>query len=180
MREYRGKTKSAILLISFSALFFSCIQNPLSAFYDSPVVFTGYINGNYDSLAGNAVWKNRCTAVDDTLRIFIYSNDYSVSHKIHTGDFMRFDIYPKTDSTDNGTLLRNNRILFHMARYTNGNMSYTIKKNDLVNKVEMTIDELNLSSGSVVEFYDVALSAPPVYGGEKLEIMNARITGVIE
>ncbi|NLG15840.1 MAG: hypothetical protein GX556_00760 [Fibrobacter sp.] len=180
MREHREKTKSAILLICFSALVFSCTQNPLAVFYDPPVVFTGYINGHYDSLAGNAVWKNRCTAVGDTLRIFIYSNDFSVSHNIWTGDFMRFDIYPQAAHNDNNTLLENDRILFHMARYTSGNSSYTIKNNDPVSKVKMTIDEFNPASGAELEIYDVVLSAPPVFGGQNLEIFDARITGVIE
>jgi len=163
------------------AFFLFCgAQDPVSFDYSPPVVFTGFINGTYDSLGGNRKWRNSCTMDGDTLRMFFFSNNFKEKGMIRDGDLIRIDVFPKEDSTDSSNFLTNSRVLFHMARYLGNNTTYTIPRNDRMGKVEMTVTAMDLVSGGVVEFCNIIVSAPPLTGGEMLAITKARIKGVIE
>jgi hypothetical protein len=164
-----------------TAFFLCCVEDPVTVDdYSPPVVFTGLINGAYDSLGGNPQWRNSCTMVEDTLRMFFFSNGFWEKDKVRDGDLIRIDIFPETDSTENDTFLTNGRVLFHMARYLSTNTTYNISRNDRQSKVEMVVNRMNLVSGGEVEFSDIIIQTAPLIGGGMLEVTEARIKGVIE
>jgi hypothetical protein len=149
--------------------------------YRPPVVFVGYFNKIYDSLAGNAFWPNTCTLVGDTIRMYFYSTSFDEVNRIREGDFLRIDIHPNRTGTSIGI----NRVLFHMARYHGTNASYTISPNDSAygsKTVRMEVSLLDSGSGGAVDINKVYVSTGPISGttAEALEIKDGRIFGRIE
>ena len=65
--EFPSLCKRFLCITAFSLL----CEDPVTVDdYSPPVVFTGLINGAYDSLGGNSQWRNSCMMVEDTLRMF--------------------------------------------------------------------------------------------------------------
>jgi hypothetical protein len=179
-----GKPKMHLSVKIICALLFVCgcelIDTPQIP-YRPPVVFVGYFNKVYDSLAGNAFWPNTCTMVGDTIRMYFYSTRFDEVNRIREGDLLRIDIHPNRTGTSIGT----NRVLFHMARYHGTNASYTISPNDSAygsKTVRMEVSSLDSGSGGAVDINKVYVSTGPISGttAEALEIKDGRIFGRIE
>ena len=145
--------------------------------YIPPVTFTGYFNGDYDSLAGNRSWPNRCELAGDTVRIFCYSTFFSETDKIRNGNLLRLDLYP--DSAD-GFQKRNT--LFHLARYFDQNESYTINRGDtgdITRQFESSIVDFSRTNGSAIELEDIYIASPPLAKGQYLTITDGHLFGNI-
>ena len=148
--------------------------------YTPPVLFAGYINGDYIMLEGNRIWPNRCSLVGDTVRIYLYSKGFSEENRIRKGDLVRLDIFPGTDS-----LIGTGKVLFHMARYHERNTSYTINAADSSdNAKSVAIRALSLGRyrGGAVDLDNMMVRTGPVGGtpGEMLLISDASIRGGLE
>lgn len=148
--------------------------------YDPPVVFTGYICGDYKNLSGNGAWKNECRFVEDTLRMYFYSDNFQEINNIRDGDLIRLDIYP-----GDNPLIGTARVLFHMARYHGKNSSYTVRPMDTlfnraIAKMQRQISGTKSSDKILID--DIYIRSPPESGtnGEILEIKDGKIEGVIE
>ncbi|MCX7725591.1 MAG: hypothetical protein N2053_01950 [Chitinispirillaceae bacterium] len=164
-----------VLLLLFSQCKNS---NTLEIPYEPEVVFTGYINGVYDSLAGNLFWPNTCRLIGDTIRIYCYSTYFSDANKIRNGDLFRLDIYPP-DSTN---LFSKRNALFHFARYHDRNESYTINIKDTIDntiRLEAKIIEISRSTGDSLILQDIYIATPPVKEGKYLEIKKGYLRGVV-
>jgi hypothetical protein len=122
-------------------------------FYIPPAVFTGYFDGEYDSLAGNSFWRNRCELVEDTVRIYCYSTFFAETNRIRHGDLLRPDLCP--NSAD-GFQKRN--ILFHLARNYDRTESYTINRgdtSDVTRQFESSIVAFSRSNEATLELEDI-------------------------
>lgn len=165
------------LLIIFAGAALQCNHVLPVIPYIPPVTFTGYFNGDYDSLAGNPFWPNRCELAGDTVRIYCYSTFFEESDNIRHGDLLRLDLYP--DSAD-GFQKRNT--LFHLARYYDQNESYTINRgdtNDITRQFESMISGFSRINGAVLELDDIYIASPALKQGRYLEITKGHLFGNI-
>lgn len=145
--------------------------------YVPPVTFTGFFNGDYDSLAGNRAWPNRCELAGDTVRIYCYSTFFGETDNIRHGDLLRLDLYP--DSAD-GFQKRNT--LFHLARYYEQNESYTINPGDTTDvskQFESVVVDFSRSNGEALELEDIYIVTAPLARGRYLEITDGHLFGSI-
>jgi len=166
-----------VIGLAFIPLFLC--KNIGELFYEPPVVLVCYINGEYDSLAGNFLYPNSCELIADTLRMYFYSTDFSESNNIRDGDLIRLDIFQVS-----GNVVGTRNVLFHMARYHEGNASYTVNPADTIEKgqsVQMHIDVLERRLGGVVRISEFSVVSDPIGGtyGEALIIKDGRIEGHI-
>lgn len=173
-----------ILIMVVLCVFVRCSENDdfiTPIFYRPPVYLAGYFNGDYDSLTGNLSYRNSCNLVGDTIRMYFYSSDFHEENKVWQGDLIRMDIYPgNTDS-----IVGRARILFHMARYHERNISYTITPIDTlygVDRISIHVNNINRSHHGTIDIDDLFVGARPILGtsGEYLEILKGRIRGHIE
>ena len=161
------------------AVFTHC-QNgtgPPIAPYFPEVTFTGYINGDYDSLAGNRAWPNTCRLFGDTVRIFCYSTTFSESNRIWHGDQLRLDLLP--DSADG---FQKKNVLFHLARYYDENESYTINKGDSIDisiRFESDIVSFSRTTGAAVDLEKIFVATPPVKNGRYMMIEKGHLFGSV-
>lgn len=164
----------------YLVVIFSCTQ-PLDINYTPPVIFSGYINGDYAKLKGNRNWKNSCEFISDTLRMYFYSTGFNEENKIRCGDLLRIDIYPGENQ-----LVGTSRTLFHMARYNQTNSSYTVRPSDTLNSsnciVQMSALSMGAESGDSIILDKIYIKSSPESGthGGLLEIKDGRIEGVVE
>ena len=147
--------------------------------YVPQITFTGNFNGDYDSLAGNRSWPNRCALVGDTVRIYCYSTFFSESNRIRYGDQLRIDLLP--DSAD-GFQKRNT--LFHLARYYERNESYTVNKGDTIEnsiRFETEVVSFSRTVGGEIELQEIYVATPviPGTGGRYLTITHGHLFGSI-
>jgi len=143
--------------------------------YEPEVIFTGYFNGDYDSLTGNRQWRNTCRLVGDTIRIYCYSTFFSEVDMIRDGDLMRIDFFP-----DSGNGFEKRNTLFHLARYHGQNESYTVNRGDTADvtiRFESEVAAYQASTGADLELKEIFVSAPPVGQGRHLEITKGRLFG---
>lgn len=174
--KYFGVIVCCILIFCFH-----CADNSLlNIFYKPPVIFTGYIDGNYDSLCGNLLWKNSCEMTGDTVRMYFYTKSFNEQNRIREGHLIRLDIYPGVES-----MIGTGGVLFHMARYHSTNNSYTIVPKDTLNnqnKVQMKVQRFGNRSSQQILLDEIYIRSSPVPGtfGPVLEIRNGKIEGVID
>lgn len=145
--------------------------------YTPPVTFTGYFNGDYDSLAGNRTWRNTCEMVGDTVRIYCYSTYFDESDNIRHGNLLRLDFYP-----DSAEAFQKRNTLFHLARYFEQNESYTINPGDtldITRQLESDIAEIPHANGAPLELENVYITSPPLGHGRLLQITNGHLFGNI-
>jgi hypothetical protein len=169
-------SKYLLVLLPWAALHCSCDFVPILP-YVPPVTFTGFFNEDYDSLAGNRAWPNRCELEGDTVRIFCYSTTFSENNRIRNGNFLRLDLYP--DSADG---FRKRNILFHCARYFERNESYTINRGDtadVTKQFESVVIDFSRTDGSAIELEDIYIAAGPLAQGRYLQITDGRLFGSI-
>lgn len=170
-----------------SALLFCTIMNcnntnnnTLITFtYTCPVYFAGYINGDYDSLTGNYWYRNSCKLVGDTIRIMLYSSGFEETNRVRHGDFIRLDLYPGNDSA-----VGRSRVFFHMARYLEHNISYTISAIDTLygfDRIQIHVQDINRTKGGYVDLEDISVLSRPISGtnGEELKILHGHLKGTI-
>ncbi|MBN1130964.1 MAG: hypothetical protein JXA71_18385 [Chitinispirillaceae bacterium] len=157
----------------------SDISDELKIPYEPPVVFTGSISGDYDSLPGNRAWPNTCTLDNDTVHMTFFSRDFKEVNRIRSGNFIRIDLFPCSTCVSG---ISTKYIRFHLARYLESNWSYEITPADTVlntNKISMQIRTLARSPGGAVELYDIGAIARPLTGTVELDLKNGRIFGSI-
>jgi hypothetical protein len=173
-----NKTLAAMLLLCMSVMNECHNGTGLPFFpYLPEVTFTGFINGDYDSLTGNRTWPNTCRLVGDTVRIVCYSSTFSEANRIRHGDLIRLDLLP--DSAD-GFQKRN--VMFHLARYYDDNESYTINKGDSIDisiRFESEIVSFVRTTGASVELDKIYIETPPVKNGQYLMIDHGHLFGSI-
>lgn len=162
-------------------LWLSCGPNGINQLqpYEPPVVFTGYFNGMYDSLAGNRWWPNSCCMVGDTVRIYCYSTFFGESNHVRHGDLLRIDLYP-----DTVWMVATRNALFHLARYYESNESYTVTPKDtLLDRgwVQADIGALSRRVAGSIELKNFSVTASPVPGttGKQLEIKQGHLYGTV-
>lgn len=89
------------------------------------------------------------------------------------------DLYPGNDSA-----IGKARIFFHMARYLEQNLSYTITPIDTAygyDRIQIYVQDINRVRGGSVNLRDITVSTGPLGGttGEALELLHGRVRGVI-
>ena len=170
-----GGTRQMILLLG---VVLQCENNILPVLpYVPPITFTGYFNEDYDSLAGNRFWPNRCELAGDTVRIYCYSTTFSETNNIRKGNLMRLDLYP--DSAD---VFQKHNTLFHLARYFDRNESYTINPGDtgdITKQFWSEIVDFSRSNGSAIELEDIYIASGPLKQGRYLQITDGHLFGNI-
>ncbi|MBN1307975.1 MAG: hypothetical protein JXA18_08670 [Chitinispirillaceae bacterium] len=177
MRCDSGKHRSGLCALAMVAGMYCHDGTGPELPYVPQAVFTGYINSEFDSLAGNRSWPNRCELVGDTVRIFCYSTFFSESNRIRHGDLMRIDLLP-----DSGRGFEKRNTLFHLARYYERNESYTINKGDTVDnsiRFESEIKTFSRAIGGEVVLEEMYVATPPVIAGQYLEIKDGHLSGSI-
>lgn len=175
------KTLSVVMTLALCGLF-QCSNGKggiTSPFYSPLIYFAGYFNGNYDSLTGNYWYPNSCQLVGDTIRMLFYSSEFEVVNRVWHGDFIRMDLYPGND-----TAIGKARILFHMARYLEQNLSYTITPIDTIygyDRIQLYVQEVNRTRGGTINLRDITVSTGILKGttGEALELLHGRVQGTI-
>lgn len=162
-------------------LWFSCGPNGINELqpYEPPIVFTGYFNGEYSSLAGNRWWPNSCSLVGDTVRIYCYSTFFGESNHVRHGDLLRLDLYP-----DTVWKVATRNTLFHLARYYESNESYTVTPMDTLfdrGRVQADIVALSRRLAGDIELEDFIVTASPIPGttGRRLEIKQGHLYGTV-
>ena len=168
--------KFPLIVLTGMLLYCEGILDPVLP-YTPPVTFTGYFNGDYDSLAGNRMWRNTCELVGDTVRIYCYSASFNETDKIRHGNLFRLDLYP--DSAD-GFQKRNT--LFHLARYFDQNESYTINQgdtSDITRQFESIIVDFSRTNGAGLELEEMYIASPPLAQGRYLQITEGHLFGNI-
>ena len=171
--KYRSTMCAVTVVVGMQCLNSTQTELP----YAPQVIFTGYINGDFDSLVGNRLWPNRCELVGDTVRIFCYSTFFSESNRIRHGDLMRIDLFP-----DSGDGFEKRNTLFHLARYYEQNESYTINRGDTINtliRFESKIKAFSRTIGSEIDLEEIYVATPPVIKGQYLEIKDGHLFGKI-
>ena len=146
-------------------------------FYVPQVTFTGYVNGGFDSLAGNRSWPNRCELIGDTVRIYCHSTFFGETQRIRHGDMLRIDLLP-----DSGEGFEKRNTLFHLARYYETNESYTINQGDTVDntiRFESRVLSFSRSVNGEIDLDMIFVASPPVAQGRHLEIKNGHLFGRI-
>ena len=162
---------AAFLVVSCDA------HRPFVAEYVPQVVFTGFFNGEYDSLAGNATWQNRCGLAGDTVRILCHSERFSEVNGVRHGNLLRLDLYP-----DSGDGFEKRNVMFHLARYYDTNESYTVNKKDTVdNTIRFASETVSFgrTGGARIELVGIYVSAPPLVRGKHLEILDGHLFGSV-
>jgi hypothetical protein len=177
MHHDSGKYRS--IMFALTAVVFMHCQNSIAppVPYVPPVTFTGYFNGDYDSLTGNRSWPNLCELIGDTVRIYCYSTSFSESNNIRHGDLLRIDLLP-----DSGDGFGKRNTLFHLARYDERNESYTINKGDTIDntiRFESETVSFSRSVGGTVELEHIYVATPAVIVGRYLEIRDGHLFGSI-
>jgi hypothetical protein len=174
--KYRATMFALTAVVSMHCMHCQNSITPL-VLYVPPVTFTGYFNGDYDSLAGNRSWLNRCELIGDTVRIYCYSTSFSESNTIRHGDLLRIDLLP-----DSAVWFQKRNTLFHLARYNERNESYTINKGDTIdNTIRFESETLLFSRapGGTIELEKIYVATPPVVEGQYLEIRDGHLFGSI-
>jgi len=152
-------------------------QKPFVVEYVPQVVFTGFFNGEYDSLDVNSTWPNRCELVGDTVRILCHSTLFSETNSVRHGNLLRLDLYP-----DSGDGFEKRNVMFHLARYYDTNESYTVNKKDTVDNTIQFASEIvsfGRTGGARIELDEIYVSAPPLVKGKRLEIVDGRLFGSV-
>jgi hypothetical protein len=176
------KSLSLVSVLIFPLLF-SCATHPLeqakTVIYHPPVVFTGYVNNDYDSLPGNLSWPNTCELLHDTLRMHFYSDSFHVTDKIWFGDHLILTLLPNV----NDSLISTRSVYLHMARYEDMNFTYQVVPGDSSdlsnNKAEMLGRELSRTHGSPIDLERITVVSTALEGTTDLVINNGRIFGTI-
>lgn len=169
----RVKAVLAFLLVGMYCQNMTALLLP----YEPDIIFTGFFNNTYDSLAGNRQWPNRCELVGDTVRIYCYSTFFSESNRIRHGDLVRFDLYP-----DSGDGFEKRNTLFHMARYYDCSESYTINRGDTLNpeiRLKCNIQSFSRRVGGEIDLNPISVFTPALKNGRYLEIKDGRLFGRI-
>lgn len=155
-------------------------NNALITFtYTCQVYFAGYINGDYDSLTGNYWYRNSCQLVGDTIRIMLYSSEFQETNRIRRGDFLRLDLFPGNDSA-----IGRANVFFHMARYLEQNISYTISAIDTLygfDRIQFNVKDINRKKGGEVYLDNISVLSRPLSGtnGEELKILHGHLKGTV-
>ena len=180
--------KPFLLFITLASLLFLPFCSHLSlkleaVIYRPPVVFAGMVNDDYDSLPGNAAWPNTCELLGDTLRMHFYSDSFHVAGQIWYGDHLILTLLPNA----NDTLIGTRSVFLHMARYSDGNYSYSVSPADSTglynNQVEMRAISLTREHGSRIDIINIKVQAQPLggnAGSESLVINDGRISGTVQ
>jgi hypothetical protein len=174
--------KSIMVFVVILSVVLQCnigIGNITSLFYSPSVYFAGYINGNYDSLIGNYWYQNSCQLAGDTIRMFFYTSEFEEVNRVRHGDFIRIDLYPGND-----TAIGRARILFHMARYLEQNISYNVSPVDTVygfDRIQLYVQDINRCKGGNINLKNISVTTRPIGGttGEELKLLNGRVRGTI-
>lgn len=152
-----------------------------SVIYHPPVVFTGVVNDDHDSLPGNPTWPNTCELLGDTVRMYFHSENFHVANdSIWHGDLIRLTLLPNA----NDSLVSTRSVFLHAALYRDMNYSYDVAPRDSVDlittRVEMRVLSLSRTHGSRIEIDGITVLAKALTGNRSLIINNGRISGTIE
>jgi hypothetical protein len=165
----------ALFAIAFVILSIFCTSSTSSSStpYHPRIVFAGYINNDYDSLPGNTTWPNSCALVNDTVRMYFYSDTFHESNHIRAGDLLRIDLFPGGSDTLIG--LKYARI--HLARYLETNYSYDVGPSDtLQDQATLSMHGLSLSRnhGGAIDIDRIEVEK------KALIIQRGRISGTVQ
>jgi hypothetical protein len=119
--------------------------------------------------------------VDDCVRMYFYSEDYSQGSISH-GDQMRIDVY-SLDSQ----FITERHSLFNLTRYDQSlaTPTYTIVASDTLNdynNFHVKVESFERRHGGVIRLKEMSVTGRPLgqYASEPLEIVRGVITGSIE
>ena len=177
------------LLIFPAALAIFC-NNPAGKAeipYEPDVVFTGVINDIETTLEGNAFYPNVCSLDADTVRMYLYSEDYKAGSRaaVSRGIHLRLYVLPPEHDSLADALLGIEDILFHFVRHSQQSetyeLSYRYPDNDRVDFTAVP-EQLQRSGGGRVLLTGVGVRAPALKGTfatQVLRIEEASISGRI-
>ncbi|MDG5815946.1 hypothetical protein QA601_12715 [Chitinispirillales bacterium ANBcel5] len=178
-----GSDKKTIIFITTVTFLWTCNglgPNSL-CFYKPPAIFSGYINGYYKEFNGNCRWPNTSELSGDTVRLYFFCDSFSEENTMRSGDLLRIDIWPGVE----GSIIGNDHILLHMARYHNTNATYTVHPSYpqvSENIIQAKINTFQPKPGGMIEleeFYVRTASVPGTHARE-LEIHSGSIKGRID
>jgi hypothetical protein len=147
-------TLAAGLIFILIALLCTTTDIVTNPFYQPPVTFSGIfaksVGGDSVYLPGNMAFPNTCQLVDDTVRMYFYSPDFSHVNQIWSGYLLRLDIYPlRPDSTDSGFIEPNivslHDVLCKLSAYAVPQNTYRVSRPDTLYptfSVQMKIEAL--------------------------------------
>ena len=170
-------------VVCLSGVLPRCGLNPLKPYV--PVITLGAIfSPDSVFMPGNVWYPNTCTMVDDTLRMYFFTENYTVNaNRVREGDQVRFDVYhPMVDS-----LYGKRNILLRVMRYSAGQtpaMSYCLGPSDTLETtydIQLRIERFSRSPGDSVrmEIYSAHLPVESVSATD-LVIIRGIIKGVMQ
>ncbi len=157
----------------------------LNPIYSPPVVFNGIINGETVELRGRIAQPNTCTLQNDTVAVFMCSEDYSPG-EYPKGRYLRVLILPFAgDSTD--TLARQRleteNLVVKLGDHVRGTtQSFQVTPSDESRKgrhAKAEIGSLQRRRGASLRLTDFDASAGAVFGSSAIETMSITM-GTIE
>ena len=182
----RGNYIFPILLRPIVAYSIACLScSSLSSLVPLPYVpiitFSGIINNDSCFYPGNRQYPNTCRIMEDCVRMYLYSEDYSQG-AISYGDQMRIDVYA-VDSQ----FITERHSLFNLIRYDQGaaTPTYTIVPADTLNdynNLSIKVESFERRRGGAVRLKEMTVIGRPLgqYASEHLKIVRGVITGSIE
>jgi hypothetical protein len=149
--------------------------------YEPVITFAGIAGSDSLYLPGNRQYPNSCAFDADTVRMYLYSENYSQG-ATYTGDQMRIDIF----SADSQFITeRHARLHFTRYDYSQNTSTYEITPADTLNdynNLSMKIITFEWKSGGSVNLTNMTATARPLgpYGMGYLSITRGVITGNIQ
>jgi hypothetical protein len=174
-----GAAAHAAILLLIPACGFQKTAIPLLA-YRPPVTFKGCLNGGWIELVGNKDYPNTCRVIDDTVKLFLCSNDY-LPGRFACGRFLRLVIFPFADSC---TAISAKQMILHFCDYSEEmSPSYEITPADTASacdRAHLTAESLDRRTGGHIQLANIQVTACPMVRGRHLEIVHGVISGTAE
>jgi hypothetical protein len=153
--------------------------NPIP--YVPIVTFSGIVNSDSLFYPGNRLYPNTCVALENCVRMYFYSEDYSEG-EMNSGDQMRLDVFPPDTQ-----FITERHALFDLVRYDRilATPTYTITSWDTINdynNLHIQVETFERRSGGAVSLKEMSVTARPLgqYASEPLIIKRGVIKGRIK
>lgn len=184
---HRAGMRALLLLPAVLVIFCDNPAGRAEIPYEPDVVFTGIINDIETTLEGNAFYPNVCSLDADTVRMYLYSEDYKAGDRaaVSRGIHLRLYLLPPEQDSIPDALLGIEDILLHFVRHTQRSetyeLSYRYPDNDRVDFTAVP-EQLQRSGGGRVLLTGIGVRAPALKGTfatQVLRIEEASISGRI-
>jgi hypothetical protein len=120
--------------------------------------------GEEVELNGNFSFRNSCRLVGDTVRMYLYSNNFSENAGVRSGYLLWIDIYPLVRDSldtlrDDQNILSVRDVLVRLSEYADPQFTYRVSRPDSAQKnlsASMQIESLERRRGGAIVLHEVS------------------------